>query len=46
MQAYHPERGSVQWHIPSKYSSEMSKKSDVVSDFILHNWVMVLAYAY
>jgi len=40
MQAYHSER-SVQWHIPSKYSSEMSQKSDVVNDFILHIWVYI-----
>ena len=33
MQVYDSKRKFVQWHIPSKYSSEMSQKSDVVSDF-------------
>jgi len=44
MQAYHSERRSVQWHILSKYSTEMSQKSDVVSDFILHYWIHILVF--
>ena len=30
MEVYCSERRSVQWHIPNEYSSEMSRKSDVV----------------
>jgi len=41
MQVCHSEIISVQWHIPSKYLSEMSRKSDVVNNVILHIWVCI-----
>ena len=42
MEVYSSERQSVQWHIPSEYSLEMSQKSDVVIIFNMYACVHVI----